>query len=384
MRLMFSVIPAVLLACSLGCTSASSDGSNSITSGSLVVQFGSDSFPGYSNVVVGVESLEISRDGSSWSSLGSIQKTVDLMGLQNGNPSTLINGLSVPTGTYHYFRVTWATTNYADITSQPAYLVTTSATKGLLAMPKTTVLTGTLTISNQTASIATLMLDGTQAVQAKYNLNATQPYYFQPTGSFVDRAQSAKVTGKITGSASIALSGVEVYAETTNGYGDASICRRALTDANGKYTLDALPTGVAVYIVAQPAGTSVSYPAIAEMTTLSAGGSYALDLGSTSNLSPGSINLTITPASTSSQGTWGELRKSVMIPSAGTSAYLIVRSQTAVSGVSQDQVSFAGVAPGAYSYTSQRSTSGAAPLMKVSSAEAVLASGATLPVTLGY
>lgn len=381
MRLWCAMVPAVLVVCSLGCTSSSDGGSNPSNSGSLVVQFGSDSFPGYSSVVVGIEKLEISTDGSAWTSLGNVQKTVDLMSLQNGNPATLLNGISLPVNTYRYFRITWATTNYQSAIQQPAYVVPISAAGAVLTMPKTTVLQGNLGVTSQGASIATLMLDGTQAVQLKNNVSATQPYFFQPTGGFVDRTQSAKVTGKVTGSGT-PLKGVEVYAETINGHGDASICRRAFTDASGNYVLDALPTGVSVYFVAQAAGTSSSYPAIGNVATLSASGSYQVDLSSASNLAPGNINLFITPASTADQGTWGELRTSVNLGT--TTAYLIVRSQTVASSVSQDQVLFAGVAPGSYSYTAQRSTSGAAPVMKVSSAEVSVSSGATQPVYLSY
>jgi len=98
---------------------------------------------------------------------------------------------------------------------------------------------------------------------------------------------------------------------------------------------------------------------------------------------PGSIALTITPGSGGTQGTWGELRQNLSTGGTG-SQMLIVQSQTAATSLSQDLVAFAGLAPGFYGITTQRSTSGAAPVMKVGASLQAVSSGGLLTPALSY
>ena len=114
-----------------------------------------------------------------------------------------------------------------------------------------------------------------------------------------------------------------------------------------------------------------------------AASTYNADLAFSAPQTPGALTLTITPASTSTQGTWGELRQTLLpTGTVGSPQTLIVRSQTVATGLT-DQVGFLGLAPGTYGVTAQRSTSGAAPIMNPGVQKAVSA-GVTATTTLTF
>ncbi|HJW72247.1 MAG TPA: DUF4382 domain-containing protein [Geothrix sp.] len=375
----FLFLPALLL---LGVAIACGGGSSSPPppTGTLALRLGSDSFPGYDQVVVSLEKVEASRDGSSWVPLGDVKATFDLMAIQNGQSALIIPATRLNTGTYTQFRLTWATVNYLDQSRQPSYVTPTGAATGqILTMPASTVATGAITISDSVTTSAQIMLNGQQAVQQRAGV---QPFRFTATGQAYNLGAIATIAGNVS-DASGPLAAVEVFAETVDGLGTATLQRRAFTNASGDYRLEALPKGGTYFVVAQPAGTSVSYHAAAgDPVDAAAATSYPMNLVFASPVSPGDLNLTISPASTDSQVTWGELRQALPTGTAGNQ-FLIVRSQTAASGIAQDQIGFLGLAPGLYGITAQRSTSGAAPAMKVGPSITINAS-ATTNATLSY
>jgi hypothetical protein len=344
------------------------------------LRLGSDSFPGYDQVVVSLEKVEASRDGNSWVPLGDVKATFDLMAIQGGQSVLILPATRINTGTYTQFRITWATTNYQDQTRQPSYVTPTGAATGLiLTMPATTVVTGAITISDSVTTMAQIMLNGQQAVQERAGV---QPFRFTATGQVHNLGATATIAGKVT-DASGPLAAVEVFAETVDGLGTATLQRRAFTDAAGNYTLEALPKGSTYFVVAQPSGTSANYHAAAgNPVDATAATSYPMNLVFASPVIPGDLNLTISPASTDTQVTWGELRQALPTGTAGNQ-FLIVRSQTATSGIAQDQIGFLGLAPGLYGITAQRTTSGGAPVMKVGPSITINAS-ATTNTTLSY
>ncbi|GLH69419.1 hypothetical protein GETHPA_09520 [Geothrix rubra] len=379
------IAPLLILAAGLACGGGGGDirwGGGA--TGTLVVRLGSDSFPGYDQAVVSLEKVEGTLDGSTWTPLGTVQATYDLMALQNGNSTVILPAASVPAGTYSQFRLTWATKNYANPINLAAYVVPTGAATGQpMGMPTTTILPGPVTVPSGGSATAQLMLSGQQAVQAR---PGTSPYTFQPTGQAFDTTKVASIAGKLL-DGTTPLAGTEVFAETLDGSLTVpTIQRRAFTDAAGNYLLEALPasTNTAYYVVAQPGNAVATYAAQAATPVIvTSASAYTANLAFSGPTAPGALTLTLTPASTATQGTWGELRQTLPTGTSGA-AILIIRSQTAASGLSQDQVYFTALPPGIYGVAAQRSTSGAAPVtVKAATTQAVTA-GATTTTTLSY
>jgi len=379
-----TIASLLILAATLACGGGGDTRWGGGATGTLVVRFGSDSFPGYDQAIVSMEKLEGTTDGATWTPLGSVQASFDLMALQNGHSVVILPATSVPAGTYSQFRITWATRNYANPINLAAYAVPTGAATGQpMGMPVTLMVPGPVTVPAGGSATAQIMLSGQQAVQARAG---TWPYTFQATGQAYDATKMATIAGKLMDGAT-PLAGVEVYAETLDGtLTTPTIQRRAFTDALGSYVLEALPasSNTAFYVVAQPGSSSSAYAAVAaDPVIVTSAATYTANLAFSGPQAPGAWTLTITPSSTATQGTWGELRQTL---ATGTSGFapLIVRSQTATSGLSQDQVYFTDLAPGLYGVAAKRSTSGSAPVMKVDSTSRAVSAGATTTTTLSY
>jgi hypothetical protein len=357
MRQITTAVLVALLGLLLACGGGGSIRPTAPT-GTLTLLLGSDSLPGYSQVMVGVEKVEATADGSSWTLLGSPKKTVNLVTLQNGNGASLL-AATVNSTTFTQFRITWATVNYQSAISVAAYTIATGGAQQILTMPTTSTLSGPITVGPNGAVVAQIMLSGQQAVQTRAGLGAT----FLAQGAAYDLAASARITGRLLDGTS-PLVGAEVFGETLDALGVATLQRRAITDATGRYVLEGLPLNTNYVVVAQPVGASYSYPAGGTSVVVSSAALYTADLAFSSPVAAGSLTLTLTPASTLSQGSWGELRQPVAI---GTIVppTLIVRSQTAVTLAANDQVVFQGLTPGFYGVTAQRSLAGAAPVMKL-------------------
>lgn len=368
--------PLLCLGLSLACGGGGS--SSPAPTGNLALRFGSDSLPGLSQAVVGLEKVEASPDGATWTALGNVKATFDLMTLQNGHSALILPATAVRATTYTQFRITWATVNYRSIIDQPAYAVTSSGAGRLLTMPVTTVISGSVTVPANGSATAQIMLSGQQAVQARSATAAT----FFATGRAFDLAASASIAGRLADGAT-PLAGVEVFAETVDGLGIATLQRRAVTDASGNYLLEGLPTGGLYFVAAQPASATSAYAAAASApVNATSATTYTANLSFSNPQTPGTLALSITPVSTATQGTWGELRQALATGGAG-SQNLIVRSQTATSEASPEQATFPGLAPGIYGVTAQRSTSGAAPAMKTG-AQVLVSAGATATTTLSF
>lgn len=378
----FNLVPLALLAMGLtfGCGGGGSSNPPAPT-GTLTLQLGSDSIPGYAQAWVSVEKIEGSLNGSSWVSLGTVQKSFDLMALQNGHGAIILPATRVLAGTYTQFRITWDNQNHNSGGRQPAYLVLPNGTELFMTMPttKTTVVKGQVAVPANGTTTAQLMLSAQQAVQ-------TRPgpiYTFQATGGAYDLAATAKITGHLVDGAT-PLANVEVLAETVDGLDVATIQRRATTDATGSFTLEALSsgTGTTYYVVAQPLSTSAAYDAKAQKVITATPATYPANFSFSGPAVPGALTLTITVPSAANQATWGELRKTLVItPSEGHN--LIVQSQPVATSLVQDQVYFTLLSPNSYGVTAQRSTDGGAPVMKVGSTLAVTSNTIT-PANITY
>lgn len=386
MRLRPILVALVSLGLTLACGGGGGGSNRTSPSGTLTLRFGSDSFPGYSQAVVSLEKVEASVDGGTWIPLGDVKATFDLMKLQGGGSVVIVPTKTLTAATYAQFRLTWATVNYqTPIVGQApppaAYVIPAGGSGVLLSMPTATIVSGPVTVPANGNTTAQVMLSGQQAVQFRAGGGAA-PATFQATGRAFDLSTAARIAGHL-GDGSTPLIGVEVFAETVDGSGLATLQRRAFTDAAGNYALEAVPAGSLYFLVAQPAGSLSAYAAAAASVNATAATSYAADLTFSAPQAPGSLTLTVTPASTATQGTWGELRQALVTVSGGTQV-LIVRSQTVATGVAQDQAGFLGLFPSAYGVTAQRSPSGGAPVMKTSATQLLVSAGGTASTVLSY
>ena len=378
-------IPVLALGLALGCGGSGLSTSKQSSPGTLSLRLGSDSIPGYSRVVVGVEKVEWSADGSNYYPLGDVKGTVDLATLQNGNAANAIflPAVSLSPTTIAKFRITWATTNYAlpapPVPAPAAYVTTNTGVGAILTMPPTTVVTGPVVLASGASIQVQVMLSGDQAIQAR---TGAAPLTFQPTARAYDLATTGKITGHL-GAGTTDLGGVEVYAESLTA-GVPAILRRSLTDATGNYVLDALPAGSPTYVVAQPAGTAAAYAAMAsDPKTITAATATTANLAFSASATPGTLSLAVTPVSASTDTTWAELRQT--LPT-GTSGYqpLIVRSLTATTGAAADQMTFLGLAPGIFDVTIQRSLAGAVAVPKIGANQQTVSAGAVTSYSLTF
>jgi hypothetical protein len=367
------------LACGGGGDGANISLGGGTPTGNLTVRLGSDSFPGYNQVVLSIEKLEGSTDGTTWTPLGNVRTAVDLMLLQNGNSTAILSAVSVPMATYTQFRLTWATVNYSSGYT-PSFVFASSA-QSPLTMPVTTVLSGSVKVATTGTSTALLMLSGQQAVQ-NHPAGLT-PYTFQATGSAYDQSATAHLVGQLV-DGTTRLGGAEVYAETVDANGLATVQRRAFTDLSGNYALEGLPIGSTYYVAAQPGNTSSSYQALASAPVIAATATtYTANLAFANPQTPAfKLTFQVTPASSAAQVTWAELRKTLATGS-GSQA-LIVRSQTLDTNI-LDGTFIYGLFPDTYDVDAQRSTSGAAPVMKAGvPSKVTLSSGASSTATVKY
>lgn len=360
------------LACLLGCGGSST---SPTPTGTIAITLSSDNLPGFSQVVVSLETIEGTMDGSKWFTLGQPKGTVDLMALQNGHGVVVLPASKVYSGTYTQFRLTWSATNYQSAINKPAYVIPEGGAGQELTMPTTTVIKGSVTVPSNGAGQALLMFNGDQGVLSAPT--STTPYRFNATGQAFDPSNCGRILGTLSGPTA-GLAGVEVYAQTLDGLGTATLARRAVSDASGNYELDGLPSGSIYFVAAQPANRLAQ---AASAGTLAAGASLTANLTFAAPVTSGTLALTLTPKSSSTQGTWGELRQS--LSAGGVSPTLIVRSRPAIIGDAQDTATFLAVPPGTYGVTAQRSTSGGTPVILPGSQQAVTAGGNTT-VTLAF
>jgi len=344
--------------------------------GTLTLKLGSDSLPNFTNAALSLEKVEIKKGTAEWQAFATVQATYDLLALQNGNGAALATAVQMETGTYTAFRLTWATTNYGDKASVPAFVTPAPGTaRWPLTMPITTTVTGSILVEKDALTTAEIMLNGSQLAHDYYASSDKPAYTFQATASLLDLAACARISG-------LALPGAEVYAETLDGNLVATIQRRALADASGAFVLDALPIGsnVIYYLAAQSSG----YAAVStDPVTATLAEDYPATLAFGAIQTPGSLSVALTPASSSTQGTWVELRQNLQTGSSGSQP-LIVRAQTmdTNSTASRDQVTLAGLAPGTYGVKAQRSSAGAVPVATTAQNPSIVTASNIASVTL--
>lgn len=376
-------LPLLLLA---GCGGGSS--SSGPSNGSVSLSLGADSTLDWSQIVMGVEEIDASTDGSHWSAVATPRRTFDLLKLEGGSPITLASQAQLAPGTYR-FRIVWATTNYDNGVFLPAYAYPAGSATGIpLTMPSSTILPGSVSVGAGQAVNLLAMLDSASSVQSFQG--ASTQVFFQPSPGLFDTT-CCTFSGSLVDGGGQPLSGAEVFAEIIDGTGTPHLMRRALTRADGTFLLDGLPASLSgvqasYYFVAMPvAGSGSSYPAVAAGPVLATPGgqiSAPQMVAAASSLTTGELDASFTPETPSGQGTFADLRQSVNVGS--SSPFLIVRANAVGTVVSTgDSYAFRDLPPGSYGVNALRFTpNGSATGSATSPSLVVVNAGATSSVNL--
>lgn len=379
------------LALALACGGGGSGARGTSATGSLTLILGADSQREWGQMVVGIEKVEVSADGSTWAALATPKTTVDLMALQNGFERVLVSQASLPTGTYSV-RVTWATVNYAVPINAAAYVVPTGGTiadGSVLTMPAATTVQGTITVGSGGDTQGLLMLDGAHAVQV-YPKGGSTEAVFQPHPELIAASTSGDIWGQVT-AGGLAGAGQEVMAEIVTGNLTPVVRRRAITDANGAFLLRALPVSQAgvtfqYFLVCMPSGTTAgtAFPAmglgpIAPVAGGSVKGQNFVFTPGTA-LSTGSLGLTFTPPSAKGTSTSADLRQTLTIGS--VSPALIVREGVVVTGSASDTRLFTGLPVGLYGANGTRVSTSTATV--AAPGQSAVTAGGTATVSLAF
>ena len=374
-----TVAAALGLALLVACGGSSSSGST----GAMNVHLVDGPISGYQEINVDIQSVEISGS-NGWITLGTPNRTLNLLNLTGGVSETLASGATLPAGHYQQMRLILgpgSTVKLSDGTVQPLK-VPSGMQSGIKLIVSFDVAAGT-------TSDVWIDFDAAHSIQV-IQAGASGQYLLRPTIRAFDRTVTGSIHGTLTDGATAAgLPGAMVYAETLDGSGHATIARTTVTDANGAYTLDLLPVGSTYYVVSQPVvgATPTAYDAQASDAFVLSGMSpvFTYHAAFTADAATGTVSGGVTPVASSAQSDAVNLLQSLVTPASGTFTF-IVGSGLVTVGTSTETYAFSHVPAGAYSVQAVRSTlnlDGTTTVTTSTVQPAVVTAGATVTVDLG-
>jgi len=371
----------LVLLWSLGC-GGSSSGSAGTANGSINVHLVDGPISDYQEINVNIQTVEINSNGT-WMTLGTPNKTINLLSLVGGVEESLVAGATLPAGHYGQMRLVLGSGNtvkLADGTVQPL-TVPSGIQTGIKLVVNFDVAAGT-------TKDVWIDFDAAHSIQV-VQAGASGQYILRPTIWAFDKVATGSISGKLTDITTLAgLPGALVYAESLDGSGKAVIARSTITDANGNYSLDLLPVGITYYIVSQPLTGSTPLTAY----DAKASGAFAVSAATpvftysaafSSNAAVGGVSGGLTPLATSDQSDRVNLLQSLATGSG--SFTFIVRTTMATVGISTETYGFTTVPAGTYGAQAIRSTLNLDGTTTTSSSTvqpAVVIGGATLTVNL--
>ncbi len=253
----------------------------------------------YSALNLHIVKVEISKDGEGWITLGTPDVTVNLLSLTGGVDETLVDGASIPAGTYGQMRLILGDGNTITTPDGTFPLKVPSGLQTGVKLPVNFV------VAPDTTKDVFIDFDAHRSVFV-HEAGASQQYILRPVVRAYDKVVTGAVKGVLTDAATAApLAGVEVMAETLDTSGNATVQRTATTATDGSYVLDLLPVGGSYWVVAQPrvastayqAGAAGAFPITEAVPVVSTGTNLAFSKVE----SPGGLSGTITPVPSSSQ-----------------------------------------------------------------------------------
>ncbi len=369
------------LAFLVGCSGSST---TSGSSAAMNVHLVDGPISGYQQINVNIQSVEIGN-GNGWVTLGSPNKTYNLLSLTGGVSEMLASGATLPAGHYSQMRLILGSGNtvmLSDGSTQPL-TVPSGMQSGIKLVVNFDVAAGT------TADVW-IDFDAAHSIQV-VQAGASGMYMLRPTIWAYDKTVTGSISGTLTDSATTkGLAGATVYAETLDGMGQARIARSTTTDANGAYTLDLLPVGTTYYVVSQPQVGSaplVAYDAKASDGFALSGASpvFTYNTAFTADAALGGVTGGITPVATSAQSDAVNLLQSLTTPTSGSFTFIVGTTMATV-GTSTETYGFTSLPAGNYSVQAVRTTlntDGSTTQSSSTAQPAAVTAGVTATVNLG-
>lgn len=350
------VLPVVLvLAGLLGCGSAGPDAAAPRPT-AMNVTLVDGPISTYTSILLNIQSVEISKEGSSWITLGTVGGApVDLLTLTGGISRSLARGVALDPGSYGQMRLILGSTGNSVVLKDGtthALTVPSGAQTGIK-------LIGPFVVQAGTTADIWIDFDAAHSVQV-VGAGASGKYLLRPTCFAYEKAVTGSITGTLTDQADgSALAGVPVFAEVLDGAGKPSIVRSTTTSATGAYTLDLLPVGGTYYVVSLPAPGKFYGPKASDGFSLtSATPTFTFSTAFTAAAGVGTLNGTVTPLATSSQSDGIDLLATLATTPGGTSHAFIVDRDMAVVGTTET-FTFGSLPTGSYSLVGNRTTTAA-------------------------
>lgn len=329
------------------------------TAGTMSVRMVDDPASQFQEINLNIQKVEIhqsgSASGSGWVTLGTPNKTVNLLTLTGGVSETLAAGASIAPGQYEQMRLVLGTGNSVKLQDgTTAALTVPSGIQSGLKLP------GNFTVVAGTTSDVFIDFDAAHSIQLKAAGGSSQ-FILRPVVKAFDKAVTGSISGTLTVSGSGApLAGAAVFAETYDDAGNISIARAAATSASGAYTLDLLPIGKSYFIVSQPVAGGVSYDAQASAAIAVTASSPVLQFNAEFKAAAGTGNVagTITPAASADQSDAIDLMQNLSAGGGGPTNLIIRDSQATVSA--SETYTFEAVPAGNFTVVDIRTTLDAA------------------------
>lgn len=329
-----------------GCGSTPSAGE-----GTMTVRLVDAPVPGYKEININVQEVQIGQGDSDWITLGNPNTTVNLLTLTGGVSETLVDGAALPAGHYDQMRLVLGSGNTVKLADDSIHDL--KIPSGLQSGLKLVV---NFDIEPGTTKDVFIDFDAARSIMLHQAGNKDK-YILRPTIRAIDKILTGSVTGTLTDAATGAgLAGATVTAQTLDTSGNASIIRSVVTNSNGTYTLDLLPMDVACYLVSQPVTASGTYQAqVSEPVTLTTQAPIATwSAAFTVGTETGDLTGTITPVATETNGDTVNLLQTLTAGSATGS--FIVRTTTGVTADTTERYSFTSVPVGDYAVSAVRTT----------------------------
>ncbi len=264
---------------------------------------------GYSEVNIDVRTVQIASDGG-WITLGTPNRVVNLLALTGGVSDTLVDGATLPAGTYGQMRLVLGPDNTVKLLDG-----TVAPLKVPSGQQSGVKLTVRFVVEPGTTSDVYIDFDAHKSVFVHEAGNSGK-YILRPTVRAYDRLETGSISGAMTVSGTAApLPGVVVTAQTVTS-GTPAVVRSTVTDAAGHYVLDLLPRDGSYHVVSQPvthdgAGlVTGSYEprASAGLTITAANPVRTFDASFSAATATGSLAGAVTPVATESQADMVEAR----------------------------------------------------------------------------
>ena len=283
---------------------------------------------GYSEVNIDVRTVEIASDGG-WLTLGTPNRVVNLLALTGGVSDTLVDGATLPAGTYGQMRLVLGPDNSVKLLDG-----TVAPLKVPSGQQSGVKLTVHFVVEPGTTSDVYIDFDAHKSVFVHQAGNSGK-YILRPTVRAYDRLETGSISGTMTVSGTLApLPGVVVTAQTVTS-GTPSVVRSTITDTAGHYVLDLLPRDGTYHVVSQPvtydpaAVVTGSYEprASAALSITAASPVRTFDASFSPAASTGSVAGAVSPVALESQADTVEAR--LPLDAGGVLQPFVVRTVTA-------------------------------------------------------